>query len=80
MLSRVYSKRFVFRVFQLFPKTLFFKKKAQRVVYKLRAFEKLGFLAEHGGFFRERKLNEWTDLTKSLDMGWMSDVEEIFKY
>ena len=40
----------------------------------------VGFSAEHGGFFRERKSNEWTNLTKSLDMGWMSEVEEIFKY
>ena len=38
----------------------------------------VGFSAEHGGFFRERKSNEWTNLTKSLDMGWMLEVEEIF--
>ena len=24
--------------------------------------------------------DEWTNLTKSLDMGWMSEVEEIFRY
>ena len=40
----------------------------------------VGFSAEHGGFFRERKSNEWTNLTKSLDMSWMSEVEEIFRY
>ena len=34
-------------------------------------------MEHHGGFFRERELNEWTDLTKSLDMSWMSEVEEI---
>jgi trehalose 6-phosphate synthase/phosphatase len=40
----------------------------------------VGFSAEHGGFFRERGSKEWTNLTKSLDMSWMSEVEEIFKY
>ena len=40
----------------------------------------VGFSAEHGGFFRERMSDEWTNLTKSLDMGWMSEVEEIFRY
>ena len=40
----------------------------------------VGFSAEHGGFFRERKSSEWTNLTKSLDMSWMSEVEEIFRY
>ena len=40
----------------------------------------VGFSAEHGGFFRERKADEWTNLTKSLDMSWMSEVEEIFRY
>jgi len=42
--------------------------------------ENVGFSAEHGGFFRERGLKEWTNFTQSLDMGWMSEVEEIFKY
>ena len=27
--------------------------------------------------FKERELDEWTNLTKSLDMSWMSEVEEI---
>jgi trehalose 6-phosphate synthase/phosphatase len=41
----------------------------------------VGFSAEHGGFFRERgEESEWTNLTKSLDMSWMSEVEEIFRY
>jgi trehalose 6-phosphate synthase/phosphatase len=40
----------------------------------------VGFLAEHGGFFRERGSNEWTNFTMSLDMSWMSEVEEIFRY
>ena len=40
----------------------------------------VGFSAEHGGFFRERGVDEWTNLTKSLDMSWMGEVEEIFRY
>ena len=40
----------------------------------------VGFSAEHGGFFRERGVVEWTNLTKSLDMSWMGEVEEIFRY
>ena len=40
----------------------------------------VGFSAEHGGFFRERGSSEWTNLTKSLEMSWMSEVEEIFRY
>ena len=42
--------------------------------------ENVGFSAEHGAFFRERGSGEWTNFTKSLDMSWMSEVEEIFKY
>lgn len=40
----------------------------------------VGFSAEHGGFVRERGSKEWTNFTKSLDMSWMSEVEEIFRY
>ena len=40
----------------------------------------LGFSAEHGGFFRERGSTAWKNFTKSLDMSWMSEVEEIFRY
>jgi len=40
----------------------------------------VGFSAEHGGFFRERGSNEWTNFMMSLDMSWMSEVEEIFRY
>jgi Trehalose-phosphatase len=42
----------------------------------------VGFSVEHGGFFRERgeEKNEWTNPMKSLDMSWMSEVGEIFKY
>jgi len=42
--------------------------------------KKVGFSAEHGGFVRERGATEWTNFTESLDMSWMSDVGEIFKY
>lgn len=40
----------------------------------------VGFSAEHGGFIRERGSDEWANFTKSLDMSWMSEVEEIFRY
>jgi len=40
----------------------------------------VGFSAEHGGFVRERGSTEWTNFTKNLDMSWMAEVEEIFRY
>ncbi|KAJ3507777.1 hypothetical protein NLJ89_g6115 [Agrocybe chaxingu] len=40
----------------------------------------IGFSAEHGAFVRERGLPEWVNFTESIDMGWMAEVEEIFKY
>ena len=40
----------------------------------------VGFSAEHGGFVRERGSTEWVNFTKSLDMSWMGEVEEIFRY
>ena len=40
----------------------------------------MGFSAKHGGFVREHGSAEWVDFTKSLDMSWMGEVEEIFKY
>ncbi|SJK98408.1 related to trehalose-6-phosphate phosphatase [Armillaria ostoyae] len=43
-------------------------------------FRKLGFSAEHGGFVREPGHKEWVNFTKSLDMSWMAEVHEIFKY
>jgi len=42
--------------------------------------EGLGFSAEHGGFLRERGSKEWQNLTQRLDMSWMKDVLDIFKY
>jgi len=41
---------------------------------------KVGFSAEHGSFVREPGGGEWNNLTTSLDMDWMSEVHEIFKY
>ncbi|KAI0641353.1 trehalose 6-phosphate phosphatase [Trametes meyenii] len=40
----------------------------------------LGMSAEHGGFIREPGAAAWSNFTKSLDMSWMSEVLEIFKY
>ena len=40
----------------------------------------VGFSAEHGGFVKERGSTQWTNFTKNLDMSWMAEVEEIFKY
>ncbi|KAF8633173.1 hypothetical protein AX17_004674 [Amanita inopinata Kibby_2008] len=42
--------------------------------------ENIGFSAEHGGFLRERGTKEWTNFTKNMDMSWMGEVLEIFKY
>ena len=42
--------------------------------------DRLGMSAEHGGFFREPGQKTWTNLTEKLDMSWMSEVEEIFRY
>ncbi|KAJ6615117.1 trehalose-6-phosphate phosphatase [Mycena sp. CBHHK59/15] len=41
----------------------------------------VGFSAEHGGFVREPGVaTPWTNFTEKLDMSWMGEVEEIFKY
>ncbi|KAF8727565.1 hypothetical protein AX14_007273 [Amanita brunnescens Koide BX004] len=42
--------------------------------------DNLGFSAEHGGFLREKGSKEWKNLTNNLDMSWMKDVLDIFKY
>lgn len=42
--------------------------------------ENLGMSAEHGGFMREPGEQAWSNLTEKLDMSWMSEVEEVFKY
>jgi trehalose 6-phosphate synthase/phosphatase len=43
-------------------------------------FKQLGMSAEHGGFVRERGEDTWTNFTETLDMDWMGEVEEIFRY
>lgn len=40
----------------------------------------LGMSAEHGGFIREPGSKEWRNFTENLDMDWMGEVLEIFKY
>ncbi|KAJ6470460.1 trehalose-6-phosphate phosphatase [Mycena sanguinolenta] len=40
----------------------------------------VGFSAEHGGFMREPGQETWVNLTEKLDMSWMGEVEEIFRY
>ena len=40
----------------------------------------LGMSAEHGGFMRPPGVTEWTNFTEVLDMSWLNEVEEIFKY
>ncbi|KAG8854117.1 threalose-6-phosphate phosphatase [Tulasnella sp. 330] len=42
----------------------------------------VGFSAEHGCFVREPGAAQgtWKNLTKTFDMSWMAEVEEIFKY
>lgn len=43
---------------------------------------KLGMSAEHGGFVREPQNGEsdWVNFTERLDMGWMDEVAEVFRY
>jgi len=40
----------------------------------------LGMSAEHGGFIRAPGSEEWTNFTESIDMSWMNEVLEVFKY
>jgi len=40
----------------------------------------VGFSAEHGGFIRERGQTTWNNLTKTIDMSWMNEVLDVFKY
>ena len=42
--------------------------------------QNLGMSAEHGGFIREPGQTEWSNFTANLDMSWMDEVLEIFKY
>nr|XP_018263858.1 trehalose-phosphatase [Kwoniella dejecticola CBS 10117]OBR86016.1 trehalose-phosphatase [Kwoniella dejecticola CBS 10117] len=40
----------------------------------------LGMSAEHGSFVKQPGDEDFTNMTEALDMSWMSEVEEIFKY
>lgn len=40
----------------------------------------LGMSAEHGSFVKTPADGEWVNMTESLDMSWMSEVEDIFRY
>lgn len=42
--------------------------------------DKVGFSAEHGSFVREPGSKTWSNLTETLDMSWMPEVEELFEY
>lgn len=42
--------------------------------------QNLGMSAEHGGFIREPGTTTWANFTENLDMDWMGEVLEIFKY
>ncbi|ODN84664.1 trehalose-phosphatase, variant 1 [Cryptococcus amylolentus CBS 6039] len=42
--------------------------------------KRLGMSAEHGSFVKRPGEDEFINMTESLDMSWMSEVEEIFKY
>jgi trehalose 6-phosphate synthase/phosphatase len=41
---------------------------------------KIGFSAEHGSFIKEPGSTTWKNLTETLDMSWMAEVEELFEY
>jgi trehalose 6-phosphate synthase/phosphatase len=40
----------------------------------------LGLSAEHGGFIRAPRSEQWTNFTEKLDMSWMNEVLDVFKY
>ena len=40
----------------------------------------LGLSAEHGSFVKAPEATEFSNMTETLDMSWMSEVEEIFRY
>lgn len=53
---------------------------ADFLVQHLGHLRTLGMSAEHGCFIKEPGRMDWNNMTKQLDMSWMSEVEEIFKY
>lgn len=42
--------------------------------------DRLGLSAEHGSFVKQPGEEDFINMTEALDMSWMSEVEEIFKY
>ena len=42
--------------------------------------ESLGMSAEHSGFIHEPGSSTWRNFTENLDISWMGEVLEIFKY
>lgn len=42
--------------------------------------DRIGFSAEHGGYFKEPGTKHWMNLTRELDMSWMKDVQDVFEY
>jgi len=40
----------------------------------------LGLSAEHGSFVKGPGATEWINMTEHMDMSWMGEVEEIFRY
>ncbi|TFK67349.1 trehalose 6-phosphate phosphatase [Pluteus cervinus] len=40
----------------------------------------LGFSAEHGSFIRAPNSTQWVNFTQNLDMSWMEEVAEVFRY
>ena len=44
------------------------------------AVQNIGLSAEHGGFVRAPGEEDFANMTETLDMSWMSEVEEIFRY
>jgi len=42
--------------------------------------QSLGLSAEHGSFVKSPGEDEWVNMTEALDMSWMSEVEDIFRY
>lgn len=41
--------------------------------------KELGFSAEHGSFMRHPGQDEWQNLAEKLDMGWQSEVIDVFQ-
>jgi trehalose 6-phosphate synthase/phosphatase len=40
----------------------------------------LGMSAEHGCFLKDAHAKEWSNLMEEMDLGWKSEVIEIFNY